>query len=342
MTLPQGLKIQYFARVEGARWLALGPDGSVYVAAPGGTNQIVRLFAFNRSGRPDSATAIAHGPNALNSPQGMVFHGGYFYVANTDGVVRYALDARGVPTGAPIYVNHYGGGFEHFSRTIIFGADSLMYVSVGSTCNICIETDSTRATVMQFDEKGGNGRVYSRGLRNAVGLALSPRTGVIWATQNERDDLPPNHQDAPPDELNLLQAGGDYGWPYCWGQRTPNPEFNDAARCTPTIPPALSFQAHSAALGITFLDHATMLPIAMRTDALVAFHGSWDRTVPTGDKIVRVHVVNGLPTSYDDFITGWQRGDGSRWGRVADVMVAADGSVLITDDTNGVVYRVFR
>jgi len=273
----------------------------------------------------------------------MAFHRGAFYVANTDGVVRFATDAHGVPTGSPTYVNHYGFGKGHSTRTIVFGADSAMYVSVGSSCNVCVETDSTRATVMRFAEDGSNGRIYARGLRNAVGLAVNPTTHVIWATQNERDDLAPDHQDAPPDELNLLRDGGDYGWPYCWGNRVPNPEYHDAARCAPTIPPALGFQAHSAALGLAFLDRATQLPAAMRGDALAALHGSWDRDVPAGDQVVRIHIANGEPVSYDDFITGWQLSPADhyrRWGRVADVMVAADGSVLITDDQAGAVYRV--
>jgi glucose/arabinose dehydrogenase len=316
--------------------MVLAADGSVYVSSPRG-GKIVRYFAINQNGMPDSQAVVASG---LKEPHGMAFHKGFFYVANTDGVVRYSLDARGVPTGAPTYVNHYGFGEGHSTRTIIFGPDSAMYVSVGSSCNVCGEKDSTRATVMRYDESGAGGRVFSRGLRNAVGLAINPTTNVIWATQNERDDIKPDHQDIPPDELNLLQDGGDYGWPYCWGDRVPNPEYHDAARCAPTIPPALGFQAHSAVLGIAFLDKATALPPEMRGDALAAFHGSWDRKVPTGDKIVRIHVANGQPVSYDDFMTGWQLPDGRRWGRVADVMVAADGSVLITDDQIGAIYRV--
>lgn len=318
--------------------MALGADGSVYVSSSR-QGTIVRLFAMNQNGTPDSQTVVARG---LKEPHGMAFHKGLFYVANTDGVVRFALDAHGIPTGEPTYVNHYAFGEGHSTRTILFGPDSAMYVSVGSSCNVCIEKDSTRATVMRYDESGANGRVYSRGLRNAVGLALNPTTHVIWATQNERDEIKPNHEDIPPDELNLLQDGGDYGWPYCWGDRVPNPEYHNASRCAPTIPPALGFQAHSAVLGITFLDQATALPSDMRGDALAAFHGSWDRKVPTGDKIVRIHVVNGQPVSYDDFITGWQMPDGSRWGRVADVMVAADGSLLITNDQIGAIYRISK
>jgi glucose/arabinose dehydrogenase len=336
LNLPPGLTIGYFARVPDARWLVDGPDGSVYVAATG-AGRIVRLFAIGRNGLPDSQTVVA---SRLNEPHGMAFHKGFFYVANTDGVVRFNLDARGVPTGSPTYVNHYGGGNGHSTRTLVFGADSGMYVSDGSSCNVCVERDSTRATVLRFDENGTNGRVFARGLRNAVGMALDRATGQIWVTVNERDDLAPDHQNAPPDKVNILQDGGFYGWPYCWGNRTPNPEFNDAARCASMTPPALNVQAHSAVLGITFLDRASMLPASLRGDALVATHGSWDRDPPTGDKVIRVHVANGQPVSYDDFITGWQRPDGTRWGRVADVFVAPDGSLLITDDSTGVVYRV--
>ena len=256
LTLPAGLKIEYFAHLSGARWLALGSDQSVYVSLPE-AGRIVRLYGFNTAGLPDSQAVVAQG---LNRPHGMAFHHGFFYVANLDGVVRFNLDARGVPTGGPTYLNHYASNGGHVTRTIVFGADSAMYVSVGSSCNVCVESDSTRATVLRFAESGSNGRVFARGLRNAVGLAVNPVTHAIWATQNERDDLEPDHQNAPPDELNILTDGGDYGWPYCWGNRTPNPEFNSANRCAPTIPPALGFQAHSAVLGITFLDRATGLP----------------------------------------------------------------------------------
>lgn len=338
LTLPAGLKIAYFAHVAGARWLTLGADGSVYVSAPQ-RGEIVRLSGLNRAGVPDSQTVVAQG---LNEPHGMAFHKRYFYVANNDGVVRFDLDPRGVPTGSPTYVNHYGGGSGHSTRTIVFGPDSAMYVSDGSSCNVCVEHDSTRATVLRFDESGANGRVFASGLRNAVGVAVDPATHELWVTVNERDDLKPDHQNAPPDKLNIIHAGGFYGWPYCWGNRNPSPEFNEPARCASMVVPALNVQAHSAVLGITFLDRATVLPSALRGDALVASHGSWNRDQPTGDKIIRIHIANGQPQSYDDFITGWQRPDGSRWGRVADVMVAADGSLLITDDKLGAVYRVSR
>ena len=155
----------------------------------------------------------------------------------------------------------------------------------------------------------------------------------------------PSHEDLPPDEINILQAGGDYGWPYCYsqaGRALPNPEYNDAARCGRSIPAALELQAHSAPLGMSFLTGATRFPAEYRGDLLLAFHGSWNRTVPTGVKIVRVRVANGRPVGYEDFITGWLKPDGSRWGRPVGVVVATDGSVLISDDAGGAIYRVGR
>jgi glucose/arabinose dehydrogenase len=337
LVAPPGFTVATYASVPGARFMVLSPDGIVYVSESR-AGRIVRLVD-NGQGVADSVVEVVSG---LDLPHGMAFHKGALYVATHEGVVRLALGADGRPAGKPVAVNHYTGGEGHSTRTIVFGADSAMYVSIGSSCNLCVEQDSDRAVVMRYDEDGSHGRVYARGLRNAVGLAVSPVTGALWATVNERDNLLPDHENLPPDELQIVQAGGNYGWPYCYG-RTPNVEYpNDTSRCASMIPPALPFQAHSAPLGLTFLSQATMFPREYRGDALVAFHGSWNRTIPTGDKIVRVHVVKGRPVSYDDFVTGWQRHDGSRWGRPVDVLVARDGSVLISDDQSGTIYRVSR
>lgn len=157
---------------------------------------------------------------------------------------------------------------------------------------------------------------------------------------HERDNIAPNHEDLPPEEIDILQDGGDYGWPYCHSDRVPNPEYKDQARCDRTLAPALEMQAHSAPLGITFLANATLLPEPMRGDMLVAFHGSWNRSVPTGAKIVRVRIANNRPVSYEDFLWGFQRPNGSRWGRPTDVAVWTDGSVLVSEDLGGGIYVV--
>ncbi len=340
LTLPPGFTATTFARVSGARFMTLGPDGAVYVSRPS-AGEVVRVVDADRDGIAETQAVVVSG---LNRPHGLAFHGGYLHVANTDGVVRVRVGPDGKALGSPERLNSYSGGGGHWSRSIAFGADSAMYVAIGSSCNVCVERSPDRAAVMRYDADGKNGRVYSSGLRNAVGIAVHPVTKQIWVTQNERDNIKPNHEDLPPEEINILDNGGDYGWPYCYGDRVPSPDagFNDPARCARTIPPALEMQAHSAPLGITFLDRATMLPPEWRGDALVAFHGSWNRSVPTGAKVVRVRITNGKPVSYEDFASGWQAANGRRWGRPADVLVHSDGSVLISDDAEGTIYRVAR
>jgi glucose/arabinose dehydrogenase len=336
LSVPTGFTVTRFASVPNARAMVMGPDGSVYVSAPG-RNSIVRLVDSNRDGVADSQTVVLSG---LDRPHGMAFHRGRFYVANTGGVVRFAVGANGIPAGAAEQLNRYDAGKNHWTRSIVFDANNKMYVSIGSTCNICVETATERAAVMVYDENGQNGRVYSSGLRNAVGMAVNPGTKQIWVTQHERDNLKPDHQDLPTEEINILSDGKDYGWPYCHGPRIPNPEYNDQARCNRTESPALRMQAHSAPLGITFLNAATSFPREWRGDALVAFHGSWNRDTPTGAKVVRVRIANGRPVSYEDFITGWQNDAGQRWGRPVDFAVLGDGSVLVSDDNGGTIFRV--
>ena len=339
LLVPAGLKVDDYAKVPGARFMALGADGSVYVSQTGAGN-VVRLVDSNGDGVAERSEIIASG---LHLPHGLAVHAGWLYVANTDEVVRFKLDAAGVPQGAPQQTGaRYDAAGGHFTRTVVFGPDGAMYVSVGSTCNICVEKDSTRASVMRFDENGGHGMVFARGMRNAVGLAIHPSTGALWVSQHERDNLLPSHEDLPPEEINILREGGDYGWPYCYGDRVPNPEFNDAARCARTLPPALPLQAHSAPLGLAFLANATQLPAQYRGDALLAFHGSWNRRVPTGAKVVRLRIQGGRPVGYEDFLTGFQGADGRRWGRPVDILVLGDGSVLVSDDDAGMIYRVHK
>jgi glucose/arabinose dehydrogenase len=340
LSLPDGLTIGEFARVGGVRFMALAADGSVYASRPG-SGEVVRLVDADENGQAESQTVAVSG---LSRPHGLAFHGGYLYIANTSGVVRVRLGPNGVAATKAEQVNSYSGGGGHWSRSIVFGPDSGMYVTIGSSCNLCVERSPERAAVMRFSEDGSNGRVFSSGLRNAVGIAVNSTTKQIWVTQNERDNIPPDHEDLPPEEINILQDGGDYGWPYCYGNRIPSPdrEFHDPARCERTIPPALEMQAHSAPLGIAFLDRATMFPPDWRGDAVVAFHGSWNRSIPTGAKVVRIRIRDGKPVSYEDFITGWQGPNGRRWGRPVDVLVYKDGSLLISDDTAGAIYRVSR
>ena len=335
LQVAEGLAVTFFARVPGARVLSVGPDGALYVTQTG-QDQITRVVDSNRDGVADSQAVLLRN---LDSPHGLAWRGNWLYIANTRHVVRVQVE-NGAAVGTPELLATYSAGGGHFTRSIVLAPDSMMYISIGSSCNLCIEQNPDRAAVMRYDLDGKGGRLFAAGLRNAVGMAVNPVTREIWVSTHERDNIAPNHEDLPPEEIDILQDGGDYGWPYCHSDRVPNPEYKDQARCDRTLPPALQMQAHSAPLGITFLATATLLPAPMRGDLLVAFHGSWNRSVPTGAKIVRVRVANNKPVSYDDFLWGFQRQDGSRWGRPTDVAVWTDGSVLVSEDLGGGIYRI--
>jgi glucose/arabinose dehydrogenase len=375
LRVPEGLKVTVFAdSVQNARFMALGPDGAVYVSQPragrtGGRGrgagqpatgpeyyggQVTRLVDRNRDGVADHREVVA----IVEGAHGLAFHNGYLYIAGLRGVHRMRLDASGKPSGATEQLNTYPYARGHSTRTIVFGRDGAMYVSIGSSCNICIEASPELAAVMRYDADGKNGRVFSSGLRNAVGMAVHPTTGEIWVSQHERDNLQPDHQDLPHEEINILRDGGHFGWPSCHGDRIANPDsvVRDsvaAGVCQRTIAPALNLQAHSAPLGLTFLDQATNLPAEYRGDALVALHGSWNRTTPVGAVVVRVRVRDGKPVGYEEFISGWQGESApgqapNRWGRPVDILVHRDGSLLVSDDGQqgtpniGAIYRVSR
>jgi glucose/arabinose dehydrogenase len=216
----------------------------------------------------------------------------------------------------------------------------MLYVSVGSSCDACVDY-ANRAVIMRYGLDGSGGVIYARGLRNAVGLAWQPRTGRLWATDNGQDFLGDN---APPDEIDLIRQGGNYGWPYCWGNRQVDPEVSSSpGYCAHTIPPVVELQAHSAPLGVAF-STGTLLPARYRGGIFVAYHGSTHRTQLTGYKVVYIPINGTHGGTPQDLITGWLPSSigsaGGVWGRPVGVLMAADGSLLISDDEAGVIYRL--
>jgi len=328
LTVPAGFHVSVFAQnLNGVRYLTLGPGGAVYASRPSG-GDVVRLVDANHDGVADTTVTVVSG---LNRPFGIAFRGDTMYVAENNEVVHFNPGSQAKVVDVP----NIPGGAGHSTRTVVFGTDGKMYVSVGSSCNICDEADSMRAAVVQFNRDGSGGRVFARGLRNSVGLAINPTTGELWATNNDRDNL---GDDIPPERINIIKDGKYYGWPQCYLPGQKIPEY-PSADCSTVEPPAITFQAHSAPLGLTFYV-GTAFPADYRGDAFMTYHGSWNRSVPTGDKVVRVQVQNGKPVSIDDFITGWQRPDGSRWGRPVSIVMTTDGALLVSDDMGGKIWRV--
>jgi len=335
-----GFTVNLFAEGQwGVRTLALGPGGAVF-ATLSDAGTIVRLVDANGDGVAESRSAVLSG---LSSPFGLAFRRDTMYFSEQTTVKR--LDP-GAPAPVTLVSNLPSGG--HITRTIAFGPDNLLYVAVGSSCNVCIELtrDSMRAAVTRFNLDGSGGRIFARGLRNSVGLAFHPTTGELWANNNDRDEIGNQGlvndvamtDTLPPEHLNILKDGKWYGWPQCYLPNRPNPE-SSGYDCSPVEPPAITDTAHSAPLGLAFYT-GTTFPAAYQGDAFMTYHGSWNRSVPTGAKVVRVRVQSGRPTAIEDFVTGWQLADGSRWGRPVGLLVMPDGALLVSDDYGGRIWRI--
>ncbi len=283
-----------------------------------------------------------------NQPYGLAFWKNWLYVGNTDSVVRFpyqrgALKASGAAQKITDLTE--GGYNQHWTRNLLFDqSGKKLFVTVGSSCNVCEESDPQRAAVSQMNPDGSGRRVFASGIRNPVGLAWQPGTSNLWTAVNERDNL---GDDTPPDYLTLVHPGAFYGWPYAYTDIDrhvhADPNFGDKnpAKVRLTRAPTVPVQAHSAALGVAFYPtKGGNFPREYRGDAFVTFHGSWDRSVKTGYKIVRVHFENGQPVKITDFVQGFLY-QGKEWGRPVDVEVAPDGSMLFSDDGGGKIWRVF-
>jgi glucose/arabinose dehydrogenase len=335
--LPPGFAIDLFARELGrARFLALDPRGTLLVSVPR-AGRVLALPDDDGDGRADRALPVVEG---LDLPHGLAFRHGQLYVAETGRVVRFAYDAaerrvRGDPTVVVPDLPARGG---HWTRTIVFGPDGHLYVSIGSSCNNCEETDPRRAAILRAPGDGGGATPFATGLRNAVGLAVRPGTDELWATVNGRDWL---GDDAPAEYVTRVRPGGFYGWPYChWapdGSMRLDPDLGRPDRCRDVERPSILHDAHTAPLGLAFYT-GTRFPARYRGGLFVALHGSWNRSVPAGYKVIHV-TLDAAGPRVEDFASGWLRGL-RYWGRPVDVLAGPDGALFLSDDAQGAVYRI--
>ena len=332
---PADLRVSIYATgLTNARFMALGPHGDVFVGTRyAGTVSVV----LNRKGGT-AASRVVTLLSGLTVPHSVAYRGGRLYVGEEGRVTAWSYDASAVSVsnGQTIVANLPTGGL-HVTRTISVGPDGMLYVSVGSSCNECVDYDN-RAVIMRYRLDGSGGQIYASGLRNAVGLAWQPGTTRLWSDDNGQDLLGDN---IPPDEIDLIKQGGNYGWPYCYGNGQRDLSVAAVAGyCARTINPALALQAHSAPLGLTFYA-AKNLPARYRSGMFVAYHGSESRSQPTGYKVVYIPVHGTRAGTPQDVVTGWLPADsGTSWGRPVGLLVAADGSLLISDDQEGVIYRL--
>lgn len=350
--VPKGFTVNIFAEgLQNPRKIITSPNGDIFIAEsdPG---RIRLLRDETEAGHATTNSIFAAG---LDKPFGLAFYPPgpnpqYLYVGNTGAVVRYSyrngdLTARGaaevvvpdIPGGGRLR----GGG--HWTRDVVFSKNAKrMYVSVGSVTNVFEGergNEERRADILSYNPDGSAYQLYASGIRNAVGLAIHPITGDLWASVNERDGL---GDDLPPDYITRVKAGGFYGWP--WYYIGPNEEPRHAGKHpelkTKVIIPDLLIQAHSASLCMTFYTGKTF-PLEYRYEGFAAEHGSWNRLKRTGYKVIRVPLKNGIPSGeYEDFMTGFVTEDGNVWGRPVGITTAKDGALLVSDDGSGTIWRI--
>lgn len=343
LSYPPEFELSIFAQgLTAPRVMAFDPAGTMLISIPA-EGRVIALPDADHDGRADRIVTIAE---KLNVPHGLAFACDIactLYIAETDGVISYEYDQVRLQATNPARIIDLPGGGRHSTRTLLPApppASDKLLISVGSTCDTCTEEDWRRAKILIADKDGGSPEVYAAGLRNAVFMRLRPETDAIWATEMGRDFLGDN---LPPDEINIIRQGHDYGWPYCYSDNIPDTEFDPAATkatCEGKTPSHIDIQAHSAPLGLDFFP-ANGWPEKYSGNMLVAYHGSWNRTVPTGYKVVLFRLDKaGNPLGREDFISGWLQENGNALGRPVDIRILPEGVLYITDDKAGVVYRL--
>ncbi|GAB4194908.1 MAG: sorbosone dehydrogenase family protein [Roseiflexaceae bacterium] len=341
LRLPPGFWLDVWATGLGnPRNLAIAPDGTVYVTRREQAD-VLALNDRDGDGRADQIRTVASGLKLVN---GITLHDGRLYLATDRRVYAAPLLADGALGDLETLIADLPDAGQHPNRTLAFGPDGRLYISVGSTCNACDDSNPESATLLVAGADGSNRRIFASGLRNTIGFDWHPGSGQLWGMDHGSDW---RGDDQPPEELNLLEDGANYGWPWCYADRRVDPyipnEPKDSTKsgfCASTQAPVQTYTAHSAPLDLLFY-RSGQFPAQYQGDAFVTMRGSWNRQQPSGYKVVRLRFQNGWPAGFEDFLTGFLvEGGRAQFGRPTGLAVAPYGSLFVSDDTNGVIYRI--
>lgn len=334
--LPAGFSISIYAdNIEGARQMALSPSGTVFVGSRNGN-----IYALpNKSKNFHKADKVLTIASGLNAPNGVAFHNGSLYVAEIDKIIRFDdIDKHLNNPSKPItIVNNLPNKTYHGNRYIKFGPNNWLYIGIGAPCNVCIKTDKRFATIMRMHPNGQDQEIYAKGIRDTLGFDWDQQQ-KLWFTDNGRDWLGDN---LPPDELNYApEPGMNFGFPFYYGNNIPDPTYGKypQARTISPVAPAYGLPAHVATLGMTFYK-GKMFPKKYRNQIFIAEHGSWNRSKKIGYRVSMVTLNGNMVIDYKPFASGWLQGQNVS-GRPNDVLMLPDGSLLVSDDYNGIIYRI--
>jgi len=344
--LPPGFTIDLYATgVPHAREMVMGSKGTLFVGTRD-YNKVYALVDRNNDHKADQVYTIAEG---LKDPSGVAFREGSLYVAEISRITRYDdIEAKlEKPPAAVVVKSDLPTETHHGQKFIRFGPDGLLYVPVGAPCNVCERPDDQRfATILRMKPDGSGSEIFASGVRNSVGFDWHPATRELWFTDNGRDLL---GDDVPPDELNHAPKQGlSFGFPYCHAGEVKDPEFGAKRPCSEFQAPARKLDPHGAAIGMRFYT-GTMFPAEYRNQIFIAEHGSWNRSVPIGYRVMLAKIEGNKVASFAPFAEGWLQGvansqgtrtTGQTWGRPSDVFVMPDGALLVSDDFAGVIYRI--
>jgi len=339
--MPPGFRIEIYADgLPSARQMALADDGTVFVGSFGGFSgapEIGNVYAVRDTDGDGSADEVMTILSDLTVPNGVAFRDGALFVAENNRIVRYdnILDDLQNPPDPVVLTAMPVDGMNHSWKYLEFGPDGKLYVPVGGPCNVCDNGDPW-ATIMRMNADGSELEIYARGVRNSVGLTFDPVLGDLWFTDNGRDRMGDN---LPSDELNRATAGGQhFGFPYCHQGDVLDPEFGEGRSCADYRPPVVKLGPHVAAIGLTFYT-GDMFPEQYRNQIFIGEHGSWNRTTPLGYRVAVARVQDGYSSGQEVFAQGFY--DGTRvTGRPVDVLELPDGSLLVSDDFRGALYRI--